>query len=213
MEIQNSRYCGVSIMLDTNSINAKQKMEAVGQLEQWHKDDVIRLCLSEVVRRELLAVGNQCSDLVENVLTGEDEIPEYQEPNMSTYVGKVNKKVESYVFTNSLRISEEQDEIYSKIESAIFPNGVTTDGQRRDVDIVYQAADWQHILVTNDGDSGRQPRGILGSKAELVALDVRVMRPEEAVEFTQSQVERRDLLVTSKCKSLGKPIPEWVGRD
>jgi hypothetical protein len=213
MEIQNSRYCNVSIMLDTNSINAKGEMEAVGKLEQWHKDGVICLCLSEVARRERLGMYNQCSDLVENALTGEDEIPEYQESDTSTNVGKVRRKVESYVFTNSARISEEQHELYSKIETIIFPNGTTADGQRRDVDIVYQAADWQHILVTTDGDSKRQPRGILGSQAELAALNVQVMCPQKAVEFTQSQIENRDRLVTLKCKSLGNPIPEWVGKD
>lgn len=129
------RWCGVKVMIDTNAINARQKNSALNQLEKWRFDGVIYLLLPERAHDEAVIDGNTLRE----------------------------QKAGTFIRANSARISEEQHARYAAIEAAILPNGVSSSSQRNDVDIVYEASAWGHIVVTSDGDSRRQPRGILGA--------------------------------------------------
>jgi hypothetical protein len=179
------RRTGVKVMLDANVINARQRDPAVNQLERWREDEVIVLLMPEVANEEA-AAGN--------------------DPRRF-------EKAAQFVSTNSALISEEQRRRYSAIEQILFPPGVRAEGERNDVDIVYQAADWGYILVTNDGDSRRQPRGILGCRSELAAEGARIMRPQEAVDYICQQIRERDAREESNCDALGVPRPQWLGVD
>ena len=75
---------------------------------------------------------------------------------------------------------EEQKRV--DIARIVFPNGVKTISQENDVKILLTAFLCRAILVTSDGASKSQPRGILGSKANLAKIGVRVMTPNEALE-------------------------------
>ena len=68
------------------------------------------------------------------------------------------------------------------IARIVFLIGVKTTSQKNDVEILLTAFMCGAILVTSDGASKTQPRGILGSKAELTKIGVRVMTPNEALE-------------------------------
>jgi hypothetical protein len=122
-------------------------------------------------------------------------------------------KAGRFVRSRSGRISPEAHELYASIERAIFPRGVATAGQANDVEIVYEATIGRYILVTTDGASRRQPRGILGARAELAALGGLVMRPAEAVEHVRDRIRQRDARIEQLCAAYAKPIPHWVGND
>ena len=172
-------------MIDTNAINARQKIDALNQMEKWRADGVIMLLMPEPAYVEAQAGAN----------------------------AERSAKAETQLRTNSSRISPEQHQRFSGIEKAVFPNGVTMDSERNDVEIVYQAADWGYVLVTNDGDSKTQPRGILGARRELAELGVSVMRPEEAMEYVRQRIRNRDERLTSNCAATGTPEPAWLWND
>ena len=180
-----NRDTGVKFMIDTNAINARQRDPALNQLEAWRASGAIALLMPDHAFKEAVAGGDAAREA----------------------------KASRQVRTNSARISQEQKCRYAEIERAIFPNGVMSQNQRNDVEIVYQAADWRYILVTNDGASQSQPRGILGARAELARLDVTVMRPQEAVEHIRKRIRERDSRVTTVCETRGMETPDWVGRD
>ena len=66
---------------------------------------------------------------------------------------------------------EEQKRV--DIARIVFLNGVKTISQENDVKILLTAFLCRAILVTSDGVSKSQPRGILGSKADLAKIGVR----------------------------------------
>ena len=63
--------------------------------------------------------------------------------------------------------------------------------QQNDVEILLTAKLSGAILVTTDGASKTQPRGILGSKKELEALGIKVVAPSEAVTIANASREER----------------------
>jgi hypothetical protein len=107
----------------------------------------------------------------------------------------------------------EQKTHFAAIERVLFPDGAKDENKLNDVDIVYESAAWKHILVTNDGDSAAQPRGILGSREELATLDATVMHAGEAVAFIRGKIDQRDSRVASVCAVTNTTVPEWLGKD
>lgn len=74
------------------------------------------------------------------------------------------------------------------IEKAIFPEGAKTPNQKNDVDVVFNALKYCGILITRDGASRRQRGGILGAANQLAPHGLRIMTPEEAVDFLRSRM-------------------------
>ena len=179
------RHTGVRFMLDANAINARQGNADLNQLELWHDNDVVTLLMPTEAYQEA-AAGNDT---------------------------RRSAKVSQRIAGNSGIITEDQRNLRAKIEEILFPGGAKDQGQINDAEIVYEALAWSHILVTTDGGSKRQPRGILGSREELAGLGIRVMRPQEAVEYARVKVRERDERETRVCQALGVPLPEWLGRD
>jgi hypothetical protein len=52
------RWCGAKIMIDTNAINARQKISALNKIEQWKRDGVIMLVMAEPAYVEAQAGRN-----------------------------------------------------------------------------------------------------------------------------------------------------------
>ena len=172
-------------MLDTNLINARQKLAAVNQLEIWRRNEVIHLLFPEPAFVEAVAGRS----------------------------AQRTAKAGEYVRTNSARITDADREQFMAIEHAIFPGGAQTASQRNDVEIVYQAWDWYHVLVTNDGASKSQPGGILGAATRLAELGVTVMRPGDAVAHVKVRIADRDRRVESNCDATGTRYPRWLYQD
>jgi len=186
MSIQlNRRLLYIPVLqIDTNLINALQKLPAVNQLEKWFEDEVILINISGTARSEALA-GN--------------------------YVPRT-RKANKQIFTATSPIEPYDDPLYAKVETALFPEGARDDNQRNDVRIVCEAARYEAILVSGDGGSKTQPGGILGNRDKLRDV-VLILTPDEAVAFVREKITERDEFNTKVSKEFGGELPPWTGAD
>ena len=106
--------------IDTNLVNARQKLDSVNQLEKWADDGVILINMSATAHQEAQYGKN------------------------SGRVQKANQQI--YTATPS---PEASDPKYKLIETALFPNGASNNNEQNDVKIVYEAARYAAILVTS----------------------------------------------------------------
>lgn len=169
--------------IDTNLINARQKLAAVNQLEKWYEDDVILINMSATAFGEAQADGNATR----------------------------TRKASQSIFTVTPPV-DRADPLFKKVESALFPEGARDENQLNDVRIVCEAAKYAAIFVTGDGGSKRQPGGILGNRRKLKDL-VRILSPEEAVEFVRQKICERDDFNIQFVKEFGGELPPWTGCD
>jgi hypothetical protein len=169
--------------IDTNLINAKQKLKAVNQLERWYADEVILINMSGTAHAEAQADGDE----------------------------RRARKANQRIFTATASI-EENDTLFKKVEGALFPQGAKNDNQRNDVRIVCEAAKYHAILVTSDGASKSQPGGLLGNRDKLRGL-VEITSPGEAVAFVNSKIRERDDWNKRVAKEFGGEVPPWTGKD
>lgn len=171
-------------MLDANAINARQADDDLNQIEIWRASGVILHLMPEPAYAEAMAGGNAKRE------------------------AKANKQVRGISHHDA-----NEQQIWNAIESAIFPGGAGTAGERNDVEIVFQAAAWGYVLVTNDGASRRQPRGILGARDDLAAMGITIMRPREFVRTTRDSIAKRDERIQRVCSAMGVALPNWLGQD
>lgn len=169
--------------IDTNLINARQKLPAVNQLEKWFEDEVILINMSSTAHREAQADGNAMRI----------------------------KKANTNIYTATPPVGD-SDPIYQKVEAALFPGGTRDENQRNDVSIVCEAAKYAAILVTGDGGSKTQPGGILGNRHKLKDV-AQILSPNEAVEFVRQKIRERDAFNIQFVKEFGGELPPWTGCD
>ena len=170
--------------IDTNLINARQKLPAVNQLERWYEDGVILINMSSTAHVEARADGNEIR------------------------ARKANQQI--YTVTPAAAPS---DPLFLKVETALFPGGAQNENQRNDVRIVCEAAKYMAILVTGDGASKTQPGGILGNRRKLADVVKIIFSPDEAVEFVRGKIRERDEFNEQAVKEGGGELPPWTGRD
>jgi hypothetical protein len=137
--------------LDANTVNSRQTDPHLNKLEYLASVGVVKLEYSEVAYDEA----------------------EYGSVGRKT-------KVEKFTWAGLANQPELEDSWRRLIADAVFPSGVITASQRNDVEILLTAKIAGAILVTNDGASKSQGRGILGSKMQLDALGIQVLNPAEA---------------------------------
>ncbi|MHB8404623.1 MAG: hypothetical protein ACYDCJ_04280 [Gammaproteobacteria bacterium] len=107
--------------IDTNLINARQKLDSVNQLERWLADEVILINMSSTAHAEAQADGNELR------------------------IQKANQQI----FT-AIAAATEGDPHFRHVETTLFPNGAKNENQRNDIKIVCEALKYQAILVTGD---------------------------------------------------------------
>jgi hypothetical protein len=171
--------------IDTNRINSSGQLDSMNQLEAWAREGVINIDMSAVAQQEAVGRGS----------------------------GRRAEKAHSYIFSETLANTPDEQEEMRQIEQILFPAGVNNQNQRNDVEIVFNALKYTRILVTNDGDSKSQPGGILGHATELKALGIRVMRDSEAVLYVRDLLSERDEMAREVADRTGEPLPHWVGKD
>jgi len=169
--------------IDTNLINARQKLAAVNQLEKWYDDGVILINMSATAHGEAQANGNA----------------------MRT------RKANQNIFTATPPV-EPTDPLFKKVESSLFPDGAHTENQLNDIRIVCEATRYEAILVTGDGGSKTQPGGILGNRHKL-RDSLKILSPDEAVDFVRQKIQGRDVFNVQFVKEFGGELPPWTGRD
>lgn len=174
--------------LDANLINAKQKLTAVNQLEKWRDNDVICLAMAGIAHDEAQAG------------TGANAQARKQ-------------KAASHIFTINNEGEAKEDDTYAQVEKILWGKPADNN-QANDVEVVCEAIKYHAILVTNDGDSKSQPRGILGNREELhKQFGVVIYRPEEAEEFIRCKLAERDKFNAQVAAMTGKSVPDWTGQD
>lgn len=171
--------------IDANRINSIGRLEHMNMLEKWHKDKVISIKMAQPAQDEA-AHGSR------------DRA----------------RKAYGYIFTMTESDTSEEAKILKGIEAILFPQGATTENEKNDIEIVFNARKYVCILVTNDGGSRRQPGGILGNRNKLLLeLGIQVLTDEEAVVLIRQLIRERDSREREKSYITGQPLPEWVGRD
>jgi hypothetical protein len=168
--------------IDTQLINSRGKLETMNLIEKWAADGVILVNMSSVSFNEAQADGDP---------------------------GRT-KKALAQIFT--MTEADTNDPLYKKIEAALFPKGAQNKNQENDVKIVFEAAKYGAILITDDGASKSQPGGILGNRDKLKGL-VPIMSSREAVEFIHKEIQNRDDFNRRYVQEIGGELPEWTGKD
>ena len=169
--------------IDTNLINARQKLADVNQLEKWCDDEVILINMSATAHGEAQADGNA----------------------MRT------RKANQNIFTETPPV-ESNDPQFRKVERELFPDGARDENQLNDVRIVCEAAKYAAILVTGDGGSKKQPGGIRGNRHKLKDF-VKILSPDEAVDFVRQKIQERDDFNVRFVEEFGGKLPPWTGHD
>jgi hypothetical protein len=154
-------------------------------LEEWRDDVVILMQMSRTAQEEAAAGGSPAR----------------------------TRKAHSHIFTLTGELADEEDRQVNAIERVLFPGGASTQNEKNDVDVVFNAGKYGAILVTADGGSRRQPGGILGNRAALAALGIEVMSDDEAVAHIRRKIQERDERAVRRARRDGKPVPPWVGKD
>jgi len=160
-----------------------QKCPATTQLEIWSKNGVIQIDMCDVAQDE----------------ASKKSAARFQ-------------KASNYIYPIALD-SHRQSNEFRKIKNILFPNKSTlTINEENDVLIILNAKQNHCILVTNDGGSRRQPKGMLGNKERLLnEIGVKVMRDTEAVELVEGKIIERDDRARRVTERSCATLPEWVG--
>ena len=171
--------------IDANRLNARLCLSNMNKLEKWHEDGVITIEMSEVAQSEAASGG----DL------------------------KRKSKAYGYIFTKTLAGTPDEKSRLHAIEGILFPDGAKAENERNDVAVVFNAMKYEAILITNDGDSKRQPRGILGNRQKLKRLRAEILTDEEAVQLVRDLIKKRDERTRRYCERVGEALPDWVAKD
>jgi len=180
-----SRYINLKFHIDANRINAFGNLKYMNILQHWFKNGVIYIEMSEVAQDEACKGENS----------------------------KRFEKACKYLATVSYVNTIEEKRLVEKIKTILFPNGVIDRSELNDVKIVFNAKKYDSILITDDGDSKRQPMGILGNASKLHLLGIKAIRDQEAVELVTSKIKERDKRAKRIAETIGEALPEWIGSD
>ena len=181
-----NRFVVLMFHIDTNRINARQKLENMNRLESWARNDVVMLDMAEVTLNEATAGNN---------------------PQRTA-------KAMNLIYSETLATTPNDKKMLTTIEQILFPDGADDDNKRNDVELIFNAAKYERILITNDGGSRRQPKGILGNRVSLKrAVGVKILTEVEAVALVERKILARDALCRRRAELEGTPIPDWVGKD
>ena len=170
------------VHIDTNLIKARQRDVDVNQLERWHQQGVLQICMAGTAWHEAQA--------------GEDQLR----------IRKAGQQI--YTATEAVEPTSVE---FRRVESVLFPEGANTQNKRNDVRIVCDAAKYGAILVTNDGGSKKQPGGILGNRDRLGGSPV-IKSPKEMVAYVKQKISERDQFNQAIHLHTGQSLPDWDGQ-
>ncbi len=179
------RFVHVVVHLDANRVNSRGQLEAVNRLEHWRNEGVILMQMSQTAQAEAAAGGS---------------------PRRAS-------KAHAHIFTITGELVPSEAAEREAIERVLFPGGAANANEANDVDVVFNAFKYGALLVTADGGSKTQPGGILGNRAPLAALGIRVATDAEAVALIEQKIRERDERAVWRAQRDGRPVASWVGRD
>ncbi len=170
--------------IDTNLINARQKLPEVNRLERWCADEVIMINMSGTAHAEAQADGNNL---------------------------RARKAAQHNYTIDAVQFEIEPSDLFDKVCAILEAQ---TENQKNDARIICTAIKYHATLVTNDGGSKTQPGGILGNRDKIREIaDLQIMSPAEAVAFVEGKVAERDAFNGRIASESGMPLPPWTGAD
>ena len=143
--------------VDTNLLNAKQGIHEMNILEKLHDEEKLTLIWSSTAQFE--ALNNNSNNLKQKA---------------NTHIYTINEECEE--FPKSISIFQKQ--IFEIMEI----NSNSKDNDINDALIICEAEKYSAILITKDGGSNSQKKGILGRKLELSKY-VKIVTPSEALKL------------------------------
>jgi len=151
--------------IDTNLLNARQKNAEMNELEKMDKEELITLVWSETSQGEAL--------------------------NKKTEIFR--KKANAHIYTINESENEDGIALEDPMKQRIFEimeiNHLSSQNEVNDAEIVYEAHKYGAILITNDGASKSQPKGMLGRRDELRDY-VKIVNPTEALSLAKGAEEK-----------------------
>jgi hypothetical protein len=117
-----------------------------------------------------------------------------------------SRKAVGYIYSLSFEREPNAQRMHAQIAEILFPQGCRKQGDVNDVRIVYNALQYQYILVTADGV-------ILRNREPLARLGLRVMTDAEAVALVDQAITERDAEAREDAAATGEPLSTWVGKD
>jgi hypothetical protein len=172
--------------IDTNMINAREKLAPMNTLEKWSKNDVIDLRMPE--NAQLEAEAGHCN--------------------------RRARKAWSYIAPLPLITTAEEKAKLSLIEKILWDEKPMSQSDQCDALIVFTAVKYAGVLITADGGSKSQPRGMLGAAAELrQCVGAQIISAADAVEMVRKDILARDKFARRFCAQRKLKLPHWVGAD
>ncbi len=153
--------------IDTNCTNERQNDNELNELERLAEFGVIEIQYSEIT---------------------------YSEAEVGKTPERRIKKIDNYTWAGLSGESSLEKEWRERITEAVFPQGLGKKSASNDVEALLTAKLAGAIFVTKEGESKSQPRGILGSKSELLLLGIEVVSPLAALVLAKSQMNYLDKL-------------------
>lgn len=179
------RETGMQFAIDANRINSRRRLPNMNRLEQWKAAGIISILMPETAHGEAWA--------------GADPQRRW--------------KASLTLFTLNTMENNDQRELRRKVAAILSPGKTPDQNTANDIDIIVNAHKYGCTLITADGGSRSQPGGILGHKAELRALGIRVVTDLEAVAIVEDRLRRRDQAELNLAHVQGREPAWWVGQD
>jgi hypothetical protein len=142
-------------LLDANACNALQRIDELNEIELIAQEGIIDLLYTETTWDEARFGSSRRA-----------------------------QKVDNYFFIG-LSVDDHNDQLQqpwrNAIAAIVFPAGVRTNSEHRDVEALLAVKMSGGYFVTRDGGSQSQPGGILGCKGKLAELGIEVLNFPDAL--------------------------------
>lgn len=187
LDLEFKRHIGWDFVIDANRINARGKLPHMCQLEKWGRDGVTRIVISNEASEEA-SRGNTAR----------------------------RDKAADHINTVTHVRAPDEIQLLKAIVDVLSSGGTKKTNDEIDARIVFNAAKYLDILITNDGASNSQPGGILGHRDKLRSLhpSIKIMSDLEAVSFVRERIKQRDDQIRLIVEAFpSATTPSWVGQD
>jgi len=172
--------------IDANMINARCHLNFMNLIEKWHENGVISIRMPWDAQTE--AEAGHCANRT--------------------------LKARSYIAPLPLITTAAEQATLDLIQPLLCGSRPVSESDQRDALIVFTAVKYHGILITADGASNSQPRGILGAASELRdAVGAQIMSAANAVTLIRRSIISRDKFVQAFCGKRDLRVPGWLGID
>lgn len=169
--------------IDTNLINAKQRLAEVNRLEKWADEGVILINMSGVAHAEAQADGNP--QRAKKAATHIYTIPSADEDRLFA-------QVEACLFEGGAKDDNQRNDVRIICEA-----------------IKYHAT----LVTNDGASKSQPGGILGNREKLKALTDIKIMSPAEAVSLVEEKIAARDGLNVRVARETGKTLPAWTGKD